>query len=127
MPCLSPANIEHHWYRLVPCLRTVQAKAPAEWTIPEVYQACRDSEAFLFLAPEGFCILRPLADGHPTVQVWIAYAEGGGNLTRYEPEIERLAREIGATRLIFSSPRLGYRRALRHWQRQGNDYERYLI
>lgn len=126
MPLLQPACIESHWQTILPGLRIVQRKAPAEWTPGQVFRACRSGQAFLFRAPEGFCILRPIASDSTVLHVWIVYGEGTGLIATYEPEIVRLAREIDATKLVFTSPRAGYRRVLRHWHRDGNDYTRYL-
>ncbi|WP_163557594.1 hypothetical protein [Halomonas sp. NO4] len=126
MSRLTPARIEDHWQAIRPCLDKVQTKAPARWSPDDVYAACVEGRAFLFVCPEGFCILRPLAGSVTTVQVWIVYGEGDSLITRYEPEIERLAREIGARRLVFTSTRPGYRRVMRRWSRDGNDYERYI-
>ena len=48
-----------------------------------------------------------------TLNVWVAVSTGAhGMVERYLPECERVARDLGAARIVLQSPRLGWSRAL---------------
>ena len=123
-----PANaIPAIWPTLQKGLECIQGKADPDLNFDLIHQRLIDSEAFLFLTPEGFFILLPLHGRTPSVLVWQAYAEGQGMIHKYLPAIEKLAREIGALQIEFKSTRPGYRRVFRDWQRTGQRYTRRLI
>jgi hypothetical protein len=115
------------WPTLQKGLESIRDKADPDLNFDLIHQRLTDSEAFLFLAPEGFFILLPLHGRIPSVLVWQAYAEGQGMIVKYLPAIEKLAREIGALQIEFKSTRPGYRRVFRDWQRTGQRYTRRLI
>lgn len=118
-------SIDDYWSEVERGLAVVRRKAPSNWTPKSIRKACHERRAFFFKVPEGFFILRPRAN--PTrVHIDVAYGTGGNLIRRYEPHIERLARDIGAVALTFESTRPGYRRAMRHWVRDGNQYTRTL-
>ncbi|WGY45224.1 hypothetical protein [Vibrio sp. ABG19] len=81
-----------------------------------VDRALLNRKAFLFLSPDGFLVLKPF-DGDK-VCIMFAYSFVQGATTKYQPEIERLCRQIGAKQLVFCtalgkafarvSKRLGY-------------------
>jgi len=126
MTAPKAASIDDHWLEVQRGLAVVARKAPADWTPDSIRESCRKGDAFLFRVPEGFFILRPLANP-VRVHVQVAYGNGGGLIQRYEPHIENLARSIGATEITFDSIRPGYRRAMRHWTRNGNHYTRRIV
>ncbi len=105
------ADIDQHWAAIEKGLLCVQKKTDADWQ-PEYYRtACREKRAFLFMAKEGFVILSPIATSKGVVlSIEIAYGLGMGLIDRYSPHIEQFARDIGATRIQFNSPRRGFER-----------------
>lgn len=123
---MKRCNIDDHWLDIAPGLLCVQRKADVPWTLSEIRDACRNEQAFLFVAHEGFVIVRPeSAAGIPRLFVWAAYGLGGGLIAKYQPFIEHLARDMGARSIRFHSTRRGYER-LQGWKREGNYYERIL-
>lgn len=109
--------------------KAVQRKSPEPWTTDGIITACKKNRAFCFVSNDRktTVVLEPIADEYPTVHIWIAHSTQGNALKTYEPEIERLARAIGAKRLTFTSKRKGYQRALPHWQQTENHYQRILL
>ena len=123
-----PANtLPAIWPTLQEGLESIRDKADPDLNFDLIHQRLADSEAFLFLTPEGFFILLPLHGRIPSVLVWQAYAEGQGAIRKYLPAIEQLARNIGAHQIEFKSTRPGYRRVFHDWQRTGQRYTRRLI
>lgn len=118
-------SIDDYWSEVERGLAAVARKTPSEWTLESIRKACHERRAFFFKVPEGFFILR-IKSGPVRVHIEVAYGAGGNLLQRYEPHIEQLARDIGATQLTFESARPGYRRAMRHWARSGDWYMRHL-
>lgn len=128
---LKPSKVGDHLELLRKGLTEVKKKAPAEWSAKEVLKECEEGKAFLFVSSEGFCILKPNACPPAAVHIWIAYGESSSNtslISKYNNQVEQLARAIGATRLTFNSTRKGYRRLLKNkgWKLKGNQYERQL-
>lgn len=108
-------------------LQVVREKTGETWTDDEVFDRLASGRAFLFLVQTGFFILVPhYYEGQPAVLIWIGYGTGRNQIRTYIPEIESLAREIGATAIIIQSPRPGYRRALQGWERDGRTFIRRL-
>lgn len=118
-------SIDDHWSEVERGLAVVQRKAPSNWTPESIRKACHERRAFFFKVPNGFFILT-ISAAPITVDIKVAYGTGGGQLQKHIPHIEALAREIGAERLTLYSTRPGYRRVLRHWRRDGNQYTRIL-
>ena len=121
------SEIPATWPALQKGLKSIRDKADPDLSFDLINQRLTDSEAFLFLTPEGFFILLPLHGRIPSVLVWQAYGEGRGMIVKYLPAIESLARNIGAHQIEFKSTRPGYRRVFRDWQRTGQRYTRRLI
>ena len=121
------SEIPATWPALQKGLKSIRDKADPDLSFDLINQRLTDSEAFLFLTPEGFFILLPIHGRTPSVLVWQAYAEGQGMIVKYLPAIESLARNIGAHQIEFKSTRPGYRRVFHDWQRTGQRYTRRLI
>lgn len=121
------ADIDEHWPEVEPGLLRAKEKCGDQTTsLTEIREACRKKQAFLFLVPEGFFILRPQsANGIPEVFVWFVHGRGAGLIKKYLSSIDHLAREIGARRVLFYSARKGYAR-LKDWEKNGNHYVRSL-
>lgn len=78
----------------------------------EIDKACLNEQAFLFLAPDGFVILRPRYQNKTEfIQVCIASCHGGNALTRYLPHIISLAKRGKAQFIEFQTARKGFNKA----------------
>ena len=83
-------------------------------------QVLRNSDGILILAHRvDFVTLETY------LEVWVALGTGPhGMIERYLPEVERVARDLGAARIVMQSPRLGWLRALPHrWRVTSVTYE----
>ena len=116
------AEIKAVWPSLQRGLQVVKRKADPYLNLDSIRERLAASEAFLFLIPRGFFILRPIHRSTPVVLIWVAYARGGKAIEKHLSTINRLALDIGATHLEFRSSRPGYRRVFSDWQRDGQRY-----
>lgn len=73
-----------------------------------IEKACLNKQAFLFVSPDGFLVLKTMA-GHRLL-VWVAHSFRPADRLAYFFEIERLAREISASMITFWSNRKGFLR-----------------
>ena len=80
------------------------------WIPEDVYHEVKAGRAFLHVVgdpPFGCVVLQVLKDqytGKPYLHVWIAYSRVLGAIINLLPEIERLARSVGAERITCHSP-----------------------
>jgi len=75
----------------------------------DIKDACLNKRAFLFVAPEGFVVLKPQAkNAVRSILVWVAYSMSGTAINDYADKIESLARETGSTHLDFYTVRRGF-------------------
>jgi hypothetical protein len=83
-------------------------------------KACSDEQAFLFLANDGFIVLRPrIRQKIPYIEISLAYCDGGNAIARYQSSVIELAKKGDAEYLQFTTVRKGYKRALSGWTNQG--------
>ncbi len=98
---LQPADIRREWPRIKADVMEACGSFPYE----EVYAACRYQKAALFTCPEGFVVLETYVsdtDGRVELNVLLAAGTSEHNLlVRYSPEIEEIARQSGADRVVF--------------------------
>ncbi len=113
---ISPADIGKHWERIRAGLEVVHAKTAPDWIPEDLYVALDAGAATLFVADEcdGFLILQKqqLGRHRSKLLVWVVHApsEYAQWSAQVYPELERIAREIGAVRLEMQSPRKGWLR-----------------
>ena len=96
----------------------------------EIYEACRNKQAFLFVRDRAGWVLKPLSeDGIPYVLIWVAWSERTDGLLTYSDEIQFLARKIGARFLRFHTARKGFLRIAPRlgWQRQADDADGLMV
>lgn len=84
------------------------------WTTDQVYEQCVTGEAHLFMDrlehPGWFLVVRVISDlctREPILFLWLAYAPHALS-TDLWPEIEELARLIGAKKIRMESSRHGF-------------------
>lgn len=93
-------------------------KMPAEdWIAEDVYHAIRGGTAALYLGVgesgcQGFMVLRQQFaefSGAPILHVWLAYSVAGADVyAQAEDYVRGIARQMGANRITFGSPRPGW-------------------
>ena len=123
---LTPANIRDHWDRIRPGVECVIRLSNADYRAEDVYSACVQGLAVLYVDEPGFVILAPQVNvftGRRELLVWIAYATGGDAIKRYQPEIDALARREGFDALVCWSNRRGFG-DVPGWRKVATVYER---
>jgi hypothetical protein len=134
---LQLADMRAHWDTLKPDIESLREKIGASWRSEDIYAACVNETAFLYLSPEGFCIIQPVTDTFTLeryMHIWIAISTSdritGEELTSlYQPEFDRIARSNGYRRYTFESPRRGWLKRLDRlagWRQKTITYERVL-
>ena len=124
---LEAANIrdEAIWAKVRYALSYVKDIRGGDWMPEDVFAACSRGEAFLFMAEEGFVILKPMRNdftGAPFLLVWMAYGEGGDCIDKYQDDLIEIARQAGYLRLQFWRRPRGEVSA-KGWQKQYTIYE----
>ncbi len=108
---LIETPIREAWARVKPRLEEIRKKYDTNWLPEDVYAECLKETAFLYEGPEGFIILVPQDDEYSLEKellIWIVWGNGADLQEKYLPQIEKLAKELGATSLVMRSPRTGF-------------------
>ena len=95
----------------------------------EIYEACRNKQAFLFVRDRAGFVLKPLyEDGICGVLIWAAWSERQDGIPAYTEYIKFLARKIGARWLRFHTVRKGFIRIAPQygWQRKADDADGFM-
>ena len=105
-------DIRGEWPRIKRHLEAVQAKCPEDWICEDVYHALKSGTAACHLT-EGGMMVTTLTQtdysGLPVLHVWVGHHETHDPIGDETCEFLRhLARNAGATRITFGSPRLGW-------------------
>jgi hypothetical protein len=125
---LSLANIRDCWDEVLPGLLAVKAKTEAPWRPEDIYAACVSGQAHLYRADPGFVIVQADKDrltGEAQLLIWVAYAEGQGNIEAFQDEMDDLAREHEFGKLVMWSKRPGWAK-VPGWTLAAQVYERRL-
>ena len=111
---IDPVDLHDYWPLILEGLKKVQKHSDG-WIPEDVYACLRAGTSTLHIGYEGedyegFVILTPMQefDGKK-LNIWIAYGTGGV-VKKYLPEIEMMARRIGAKAITLASPRKGWAR-----------------
>ena len=127
---IHPDDVHAYWPYVKPRLEKVKAKTNARWLPEDVYAALKSRGATLHIVKKqstveyaegviavdylGLVVLRPSQDYDGKVLwVWVAFSENPDVVDRFIPELVEYARNMGAKRLAFSSPRKWERRLKR--------------
>jgi hypothetical protein len=107
------------------------SKSCGEPNLPqEIYEACLNKQAFLFVRDRAGCVLKPFIEGGiPAVLIWAAWSERQDGMDEYTDFIKFLARKIGARFIRFYTVRKGFVRAGKKygWQHVSNDAKGRMI
>jgi len=93
-----------------PIIDDIGDRCGKETLVQEIKSSCHNGKAFLFIAIDGFVVLKPLPD--KGVLVWVAYCEGGNAFERYHESINELADVVSAQFLECWTVRKGMSRTL---------------
>lgn len=102
---LKPANIRACWPFVREGIEKTKALRGGSYRPEDVYAACVNREAFLYLCDEGFVILKPIMDEYSLERillVWLVWGEGDADLIeKYQGEIVDIARGEAFDKLQF--------------------------
>lgn len=102
---LRPANIRAHWPFVREGIEKTKALRGGTYRPEDVYAACVNREAFLYLADEGFVILKPIMDDYSLERillVWLVWGAGDADLiAKYQAHIVAIAKAEAFDRIQF--------------------------
>lgn len=110
---LSLSSPHDHWGWILKHLERIGTQAKIPGFVGRTKALLDQRRAALFIAPEGFVILRPMriaVNNVRAVQVWAAFSDSGNAIARYWGEIKQLARDIHANHIEFHTSRRGFDR-----------------
>ncbi len=118
---VKPVDLQGYWDLIKVGLEAVHKNASDGWIAEDVYHAIKAGLSTLHLVYQdqeyvGFVILTPM-QGYDVkkLHIWCAYNIGEKDvLAIVIPQLEDMARSIGARKLTFASPR--------KWERRLKDF-----
>lgn len=112
---LQLVEIDEYWEKVLPWVEELDEYPP------EVLRQQFKAEGWrLFWAEDGFFIGRLFLSPSPHLFVWL----GAGNLKKYQGQMDQIAQEAGAAKILLRSSRKGFER--RGYQLAGYIFERSL-
>lgn len=118
-------NIRAVWDQVRPTLADFASWPCVDWRPEDIYAECVNGESALFMTPEGaFAVLRPFKNQYTLTQeleVRVCYVPHPHGRDEHMQFLIDEARAIGATRLVFHSPRTGFERDPR-WTKLDSRY-----
>lgn len=128
---VHPNDLREHWDTVKQGLQKIREHSAEGWLDEDVYHALKSGVSTLHLVVYseyvGFVILTPTQhyDGK-ALHIWCLHLHTEEPaMSDFLPEIERMAREIGAKRITFTSPRKGWQK-LEFFEEMHTIYERRL-
>lgn len=117
---IDPKDL-HHWWPMVEEGVLYVSQMGDGWRPEDVYAAVRYGHSTLHVVVndgrcDGFFVLTPTRNrwtNLPELHVWIAYSNDDPEVFKAgQEEIERCANGMGASKIVFTSPRKGWERRL---------------
>ena len=124
---LRRADIDDHWEMVNKGLEVIMRKSPFREDINEIRAGLISGRLRLLIDPPyvGFFIVELVMKPEPHLFLWFGWNGNKEPLTaKYLPEIEAMARQVGAKYLELKSKRRGYERA--GWEVDSITYRRGL-
>jgi hypothetical protein len=107
--------VKEYWDHIRYALECVIEKTNADWIPEDVYAACMMGQARVYLAPDGVIVFKLLTDNitnQNSLFVWAAYSKDGNALIKYHQDVDAIAKEFGASKISFASPRKAWHKAI---------------
>ena len=108
---VPPAEVKDYWPKIRPELEKMQGTDG--WIPEDVYMFLVGNHATLYVNDvewQGFVILQLLPNySEKRLHMWIA--AGWGDMMAYRDEVIEIAKQAGAKRITFESPRKGWEKA----------------
>ena len=107
-PCLG--NIRQEWYWVKQGIEEIlEEQKDLTFIAEDVYAACLNNTAQLWVAPEGFVITTSCSDEYTdakTLLIWLAWARAKGKdgVVKYTPYFSKLAKDAGYSMLEVRTP-----------------------
>ena len=119
---ISGQDLHQYWPFVKQGLEEAKQYSVEDWIAEDVYTALRNGTSTLHMAfvdntYAGFCVLT-ITQGYSSknLHIFCAYGVKGMNVVeRFEPEIVKIAKSIGARKITFLSTR--------RWERRLKDYK----
>jgi hypothetical protein len=125
---IKPEDISFEWERVRAGLAVIKEATTDDWLPEDIYMAIRMNNAALYIGEDdhgdylGFLIMQVLPMFHgQKLHLWCAYSATKQPLMRrFFPEIQKIAQQVKAKKISFSSlrgeweaaaPRLGFKPA----------------
>jgi len=110
---LRRADIDEHWDMVKEGLDAIMLKSPFDCSISKLRADIKIGNLRLLIDPpsSGFLIVELKMQPEPHLLVWMGWSAKGENLMESNmPELEDMARQVGAKYLEMRSKRRGYER-----------------
>lgn len=114
---VDPIDLHDAWNTIVPEIENLYQEQSDGWMPEDVYSCLRAGTSTLHLAYnddyEGFVVLTLQQHFHGKVlHIWCGFGVGNSMAERYLPEIEIMAKQMGAKEITLSSKRRGWAKYL---------------
>jgi len=118
VPAIVPVDVRKVWDDFKPRLQELCESYDTGWRPEDVYHLALLERVAVYHdpgSPGNYAVMRLRDDYGVTVLfIWIVIGQGDV-IGRYQDELARIAREAGARRIVFESPRKGFFR-LEGWK-----------
>jgi hypothetical protein len=106
---VAPADLHSVWPQIRVGVDAIIARAKERFIPEDVYASIKTGAAQLFTAPDGFMVLQNQRNeftNQPTLHVWLTYHANNEDISEETfRDLLKLADNIGAKEITFSSPR----------------------
>lgn len=131
VPKIVAVALDDVWDDLRPRLDDMHARFAPGWRPEDVYMEVRQGHFTILRAADEpiYAVVRKRPMRHSPERdelfLWIVVGDGDDIIKRFQPALDQLARDGGADRMVFETPRAGFQR-LDGWKLRMTIYHRYL-
>ncbi len=121
------ADIDAEWWRIEPLVTGVD---PSDNAGDDLRACCREGRALCLISSDGVLVLNLLPDrfGRGELELFVRLAASWGStgsIQRNDAHLDAIAKELGATRIVFQTIRPGMRKVLgAEWSIRYTAFER---
>ena len=106
MRLILPDDLHTVWDEVRTGLVEVQKFSAEDWLPEDIYMAIKGGNAALYVGDTGFLVMQLIPMYHgKRLHVWCAYNDGRPALRVFLNSVKTIAKEAGAKKITFSSPR----------------------